>query len=291
MYDHMIDAHQHFWRITRNDYGWLTPALGTIYRDFMPADLSPLLQANAITQTILVQAAPTVAETRFLLEIARLTPFVAGVVGWIDFEARDAAAQIEHLARDRKLVGLRPMVQDIEDDDWLLRPALTNAFNALIDHDLVFDALVLPRHLGRLCRLLDRHPRLRVVVDHAGKPHIVERMRGLDPWRAELTAVAACPSTFCKLSGLITEAGVGWQVTDLQPYVDWLLNSFGSNRVLWGSDWPVVELAGGYSRWCAATATLLNHVAPEEREAIRGQTARAVYGLDRRLKSNHREED
>jgi predicted TIM-barrel fold metal-dependent hydrolase len=146
----MIDAHQHFWRVARGDYGWLTPALGPIYRDFMPDNLAPMLARHGITGTILVQAAPTVAETRFMLDIARTTPFVKGVVGWTEFEAAYAPAAIAELATDPLLVGLRPMVQDIADDDWLLRPVLQPALDTMVAHGLVFDALVLPRHLPPL---------------------------------------------------------------------------------------------------------------------------------------------
>jgi len=177
----IIDAHQHFWRIDRGDYGWLTPALDAIYRDFLPADLAPIVARRGIDATILVQAAPTAAETRFLLDLAAATPLVAGVVGWASFDAPDAADQIPRLAANPRLVGLRPMVQDEPDDDWLLRPALHAAFDALVAHRLVFDALVLPRHLPRLARVLGRHPELLVVVDHGAKPRI--REREIDAWR------------------------------------------------------------------------------------------------------------
>ncbi len=145
----IIDAHQHFWQLARGDYGWLTPELVPLYRDFMPDDLASLLSHNNIDGTILVQAAPTIAETKFLLEIADATPFVLGVVGWIDFSAPTAVKDIARLAQHPKLVGLRPMIQDIADDDWMLQADLTPAFEAMIDADLTFDALVLPRHLSR----------------------------------------------------------------------------------------------------------------------------------------------
>ena len=200
----MIDAHQHFWRLARGDYGWLTPALAPIHRDFGPDDLAPILARHGIERTILVQAAPTVAETEFLLAIARATPFVAGVVGWVDFEARDAPDAVARLAADPRLVGLRPMVQDIADDDWLARPAHAPVFEAMVAHGLVFDALVLPRHLPRLARVLERHPALAVVVDHGAKPRI--REREIDAWRADLATVATHRQAHCKLSGLVTEA-------------------------------------------------------------------------------------
>jgi L-fuconolactonase len=274
-----IDAHQHFWRLARGDYGWLTPALAPIHRDFLPADLAPILAGHGIARTIVVQAAPTVAETRFLLDIARAAPFVAGVVGWVDFAARDAPDVIDRLAADPLLVGLRPMVQDIADDDWLAAPALAPAFDAMVTHRLVFDALVLPRHLPRLAKVVTRHPALAVVIDHAAKPSIRDGARGLDPWRGALADLAAAPSVACKLSGLVTEAAPDWNVDTLRPFIAHVLDAFSPSRVLWGSDWPVVVLAGGYDRWRAATLALLADLAAPERAAILGSNAARTYLL------------
>jgi L-fuconolactonase len=271
----LIDAHQHVWRVERGDYGWLTPALTDLYHDFGPEDLEPILARHGIARTILVQAAPTVAETEFLLDIAAQAPFVAGVVGWADFAAPDAPEAIARLAENPLLVGLRPMVQDIADDDWLVRPDLAPAFRALVAHGLVLDALTLPRHLSRLLVMLDRHPDLAVVVDHGSKPLIREGR--LDPWRADMAAVAARPSVVCKLSGLVTEAGPGWTVADLRPYADHLLDAFGPGRIVWGSDWPVVNRAGGFDRWREASLDLLAHLGGPERVAILGGNAERVY--------------
>jgi L-fuconolactonase len=271
----MIDAHQHFWRLDRGDYGWLTPALGAIHRDFGPADLSPILVRHGIARTILVQAAPTLAETRWLLDVARRTPFVAGVVGWVDFDAPDVADVIAGLARDPRLVGLRPMVQDIADDDWLARPDHAWAFEAMVAHGLVFDALVLPRHLARLARVLDRHPSLAVVVDHGAKPRI--REREIDAWRTDLASIAAHPAACCKLSGLVTEARPGDGAYELAPWIDALVDLFGPERLLWGSDWPVVNLAGGVDHWRAITLDALRDLAPRERDAVLGRNAERVY--------------
>lgn len=271
----MIDAHQHFWRLDRGDYGWLTPALSAIHRDFGPEDLAPILARHGIARTILVQAAPTVAETRYLLDLARATPFVAGVVGWIDFDARDAPDAVAQLARDAKLVGLRPMVQDIADDDWLARPSHAPAIEAMIAHRLVFDALVLPRHLPRLARVLERHPALRVVVDHGAKPRIAAR--DLDGWRRDLTAVAAHPQVNCKLSGLLTESAPGDGLAELKPAIDTLLAAFGPQRLLWGSDWPVVNLAGGYDRWRELSLAALAPLGESAHAAVLGANAARVY--------------
>ncbi len=271
----MIDSHQHVWRLDRGDYHWMSPDLVPLYRDYGPEDLAPFLDRHGIAGTILVQAAATVAETEFMLAVAARTPFVAGVVGWAEFTDRDAAETIARLAADPLLVGLRPMVQDIADDDWLVRPDLAAAFRALQAHGLVFDALVFPRHLSRLLVVLDRHPDLPVVVDHGAKPHIRERR--LDPWRADMAAVAARPNTVCKMSGLVTEAGPDWTVEDLRPYVEHLLGVFGPGRLLWGSDWPVVNLAGGYDRWREAALTLLGGLSEAERAAVLGGNAERVY--------------
>lgn len=226
-----------------------------------------------------MQAAQTVAETLFLLDIAKASPFVAGVVGWVEFADPHAARTIEQLADDPLLVGLRPMVQDIPDDDWLLRPDLAAAFHALITRQLVFDALVLPRHLSRLIVIADRYPDLTIVVDHGAKPAI--RERALDPWRADMAAVAERPNIVCKFSGLATEARPDWTVDDLRPYADHLLDVFGPDRLVWGSDWPVVNLAGGYDRWWEATQELLATLSETTRASVLGGNAERVY-LSRR---------
>jgi len=276
----VIDAHQHFWRIDRGDYGWLTPAQGAIYRDFLPADLQPVVARRGIDATILVQAAPTVAETRFLLDVAAAAPLVAGVVGWAPFAALDSSNQIARLAEDPLLVGLRPMVQDEPDDDWLADPRLAPAFEAMIAHRLVFDALVLPRHLPRVARVLERHPDLTVVVDHGAKPRI--REREIDAWRTDMAIVAAHPEVMCKLSGLVTEAPPNSGLTTLRPYIDVLLELFGPQRLLWGSDWPVVELAGGYERWLDLAQEALADLDPAARAAVFGGNAERVYLSARR---------
>lgn len=275
-----IDAHQHFWRIARGDYRWLTPTLARIHRDFEPSDLEPTLARHRITGTILVQAADTHAETRFLLDLAHTTPFIAGVVGWIDFEASDAVAVLRDLARDPKLRGIRPMIQDIADPDWMLRESLTPMYRELVELDLTFDALVLPHHLPNLLALLRRHPDLPVVIDHGAKPRI--RDRELEPWARDMTMLARETNALCKLSGLVTEANPNWSVADLRPYVDHLLSTFGPNRLMWGSDWPVLELAGSYDRWVEATDELLAGLPTRDRDAILAGNARGFYGIDER---------
>jgi L-fuconolactonase len=274
-----IDAHQHFWRLSRGDYGWMTPeAHPSLFRDFRPADLAPLLSDAGIARTILVQAAPTEAETRFLLEVAAVAPFVAGVVGWADFEAADAPAAIAALAENDRLVGLRPMLQDLDDDAWILQPSLAPALDAMAAAGLRLDALVMPRHLPHLARFLDQRPDLPVVIDHGAKPDIAAGE--LAGWAAAMRSIARDSRAVCKLSGLVTEAKAGWTEEDLRPFVDVLLEAFGPARLMWGSDWPVVNLAGGYAAWRSAAEALTEECSADERDAIFGGTAAAFYGVE-----------
>lgn len=270
-----IDSHQHLWQIDRGDYGWLTSDLAPLYRDFTAADLAPLLAAAAIDATILVQAAPTEAETRFLLTTAAETPFVAGVVGWCDFEAPDAEVCIACLAADPLLVGLRPMVHDIPDPHWLARPDLAPAFAAMNRHGLVFDALVKPPHIPALLDLLDRETELAVVIDHGAKPDLTGT--DLTAWHEGITRLAARPNTVCKLSGLVTEAAPDWTIATLRPAFDHLLACFGPDRLLWGSDWPVVTLRAPYARWLETTERLTETLSVDEKTAIFGGNAARVY--------------
>ena len=270
-----IDAHHHLWRLARGDYGWLTPALAPIDRDFSLSDLAPYLAVADIQGTILVQAAPTEAETMFLLDIAAKAQVVRGVVGWTDFDAADGEARIDALAAHKLLVGLRPMVQDIPDDDWLLRPALAPLLAAMARNSLVFDALVLPRHLPRLLRLVDDHPDIQFVLDHCAKPRLASGE--IADWLGDIALLAERPNIVCKLSGLATEAAVGWQIADLRKAVDHVVACFGTHRLLWGSDWPVVNLAGGYEKWFAAAETLLANLSADEKAAIFGGNAARIY--------------
>jgi len=271
----VIDAHHHFWTVERGDYHWMTPEVPALYRDYGPDDLRPHLEFYGIDATILVQAAQTVAETGYLLDIAEQSPFVAGVVGWVDLTSPSAPAEIAELARHPLLVGLRPMVQDIEDDDWLLRNDLAPAMAAIVEHGLTFDALIFPRHLPRLAAFLDRYPDLPVVLDHGAKPLIKDAI--LNPWRADMAAIAARPRTFCKISGLVTEAEPDWKISDVAPYVEHIVEVFGPDRLMWGSDWPVVNVARGYRDWRDAAVAMLAGLTELERAMVFGGNAAQFY--------------
>ena len=270
-----IDAHQHYWKVERNDYGWLTPALKPLYRDFLPSDLAPLLEAAGIDRTILVQAAPTVAETRFLLELAGQTDSVAGVVGWIDMERADAPIVLADLAQHPKLVGIRPMIHNIEDEAWITRPGLAAATEAVIDASLCFDALVRPQHLPYLTEFLQKHPDLKTVIDHCAKPNIAEGQ--WQPWADQMSELAARRGTHCKLSGMLTEASADQGYGDLLPYMEHLLALFGPERLMWGSDWPVLRLAGTYANWHAMAKRFLQALPEQDQHHVMGNTATRFY--------------
>jgi L-fuconolactonase len=270
-----IDSHQHYWSLARGDYGWLTPELAPIYRDFGPDDLKPLLAKANIDRTILVQAAPTEAETRYLLDLARTESTIAGVVGWADFEGSDVTQRIAALADDRLLVGLRPMMQDIADPAWMLRPTVGIAIESMLSHGLVFDALVKPVHLRPLLTLAERHPQLSIVIDHGAKPDIA--LDTFSPWAEDMARLAERANTVAKLSGLVTEAGASWCEADLQRYIEHILATFGPARVLFGSDWPVLNLAGEYGGWLAIVVRAIAHLQPNEIAAVMGANARRIY--------------
>ena len=277
-----VDAHHHVWRLARGDYGWLqpVPALAPIYRDFELTELRPLVSAAGIDATVLVQAAPTVAETRFLLDVAHASGgLVQGVVGWADLDSVDAAETLSALASEPLLKSIRPMLQDLSDPEWILRPRVQRSLDALPQLGLRFDALVKPRELKPLLRALELHPDLAVVVDHCAKPEI--HGGAWQPWADDLAAIARSTAACVKLSGLVTEAGRGWSVDALKRYVDHVLEFFGPQRVMWGSDWPVLMLAASYAEWTAATDALLAELASAEASAIRGANARRFYDLPR----------
>lgn len=273
-----IDAHQHFWTLQRNDYGWLTPELDRLYRDFLPQDLEPILRKQGIDKTIVVQAAPCVDETRYLLELAEHTDFVAGVVGWIDLEdGANAASILNELAASPNFVGVRPMIQDIEDPAWITRPALAPAVEALIDRNLCFDALVKPVHLPYLGEFLSRYPQLRAVIDHGAKPDIAGGR--WEPWAQTMAQIAKRPNVYCKLSGLMTEADSSLNGQDVVRYARHLLELFGSERLIWGSDWPVLTLVAEYPDWHQITHRILYTLDEQARARVLGGNAATFYGI------------
>lgn len=268
----------HLWILDRGDYDWLTPDQECLYRDFEPANLAPLIADAGINRTVLVQAAPTIAETLYLLELARQHEFIAGVVGWVDMDlGEDAAEDVIRLVRDDKFLGIRPMIQDIEDPAWMLNLSLGPVFETLIDLDLSFDALVKPAHLPYLSTLLARYPELKTVVDHGAKPNI--GAGEWEPWADELAAIAENTNAFCKLSGLVSETRPQQSNEVLWPYCQQLLDQFGARRLMWRSDWPVLNLRCDYATWHDAFLRWLAPLDDDEKGAILGHTAIEFYRL------------
>lgn len=270
----MIDAHFHIWQLARGDYGWLTPAMGRIYRDVTLDDWRRESRPVGVMGGVVVQAAPTEAETRFLLTQANSSPDVLGVVGWVDLLAADAPQRIAALATHHKLRALRPMLQDITDPDWILQAKLQPAWDAMLACELALDALIKPVHLSRIAALAQRYPSLRIVIDHGAKPDIAQGQ--WQDWADGLARLATAPQVVCKLSGLWTEAATGASLDKLTRYIHHILDSFGADRVMWGSDWPVLERAGLYADWLACA---LAQLTAQQHTGVTETTARRIYRL------------
>lgn len=277
----MIDAHFHCWQLSRADYGWLdadlSPALKPICCDASVSDWQAQSEPHGIVGGVLIQAAATEAETHFLLAQADANAAVLGVVGWVDLLAPDAPARIQKLACHPKLIGLRPMLQDLADPAWILNPALAPALQAMLDAGLVFDALVKSVHLPHILTLAGRYPHLAIVIDHAAKPNIAANE--WQPWADNMARLANDTHAMCKLSGLMTEAGPGPKPGALWPYAGHVLKCFGSLRVLWGSDWPVLTLACNYRQWWDETQPMLSVLNAQSYAAVMGANARRLYRL------------
>jgi L-fuconolactonase len=274
----IIDAHQHLWRIGQNGHEWPTPDLDEIYRDFGPDDLTTACDGLGITGTVLVQSQPSDADTQWMLAVASITPMIRGVVGWTDLAAADASQRIAQLAQQPKLKGLRPMLQGLPQDDWILHEDVRPALEAMIAHDLAFDALVYTRHLPFIDRLARRYPDLRIVIDHGAKPPL-GKPEEMAQWQDRIAAVAQNANVSGKFSGLLTEMASGQTEAVLTPCADHLLASFGPDRLMWGSDWPVVLLKAGYSHWFDWTMRWLADKPETTRVTMMGETARRFYQL------------
>lgn len=270
-----IDAHMHVWRLARGDYDWMTPDLGAIYRDFQIDDTWDAASAAGVSQVILVQAAATSAETDYLLSLAAADSRVAGVVGWADFEAPGAAQEIARYAKDTPILGLRPMIADLPDPHWILNPAFAPSLEAMVKHGLVFDGHARADLVPVMTRLADLYPGLQIVLNHAGKPQIASG--NLTTWRDDLRTLAQRANVTCKLSGLLTEAGTRTDDAALGEVVEHVRDCFGPDRVIWGSDWPVLNLAGSYSEWARQSTRLIDRYFPDHQPAVWSGNARRIY--------------
>ncbi len=288
----MIDAHQHIWRITRPECQWPTSDLAAIYKDFDYGDYLLETSHLPLAGSVLVQSQEADADTDFLLGVAAHTPAVLGVVGWVDLSDASAAKRIQALcAAHPKLCGLRPMLQGITDTAWLLTMPRTEALSAMAEQELVFDALIQPRHLPVLVEFARKHKSLRIVIDHAAKPAI--RDLQWEDWRRGMDALGQCDNVYCKISGLLTEAQIGQvgRAECFQPYVSAVWDSFGIDRCLWGSDWPVVNLVSSLEAWHRLSASLLEAYCSQRigmdaarcADRLFDRTAREVYQLGQKM--------
>jgi L-fuconolactonase len=270
----MIDAHQHVWALGRNGCTWPTEAEGQIFRDFALADFRAEAVPHGVTRTILVQSQENARDTEWLIEVAETAADVAAVVGWTDLAAPDAPEHIAALAARPKLKGLRPMVED-RAADWYDDPALEPGLKAIFEYGLRLDVLVRVPHLAALDRLARRMPELPIVIDHAAKPRIGAD-GGFEEWHSAIAPLAKRRNVFCKLSGLLTEC-IGAPAEAAEPYARSILHLFGPERAMWGSDWPVLELASTYDEWLSLARALVPTAAHEE---VFGRTAARFYGVE-----------
>lgn len=273
-----IDAHQHFWQFDAGRDAWITPDMAAIRRDFLPADLAPILHQHGLDGCVAVQASQHEAETDWLLSLAATHDFIRGVVGWVDLQADNIGERLAHYAQFDKLKGFRHVLQGEADRALMLRPAFRRGLAALASHGFTYDLLILPDQLGYAAELADAFPHQPFVLDHLAKPLI--KAGELEPWRRDVQALAARGNVLCKVSGLVTEADwQHWQPADFRPYLDVVFAAFGPGRVLFGSDWPVCNVAGGYGRMHALVADYVAQLSPGEQARFWGDNATAFYHL------------
>lgn len=276
----IIDAHQHFWQFEQPfDYEWLkAPQHSPICRDYLPEDLAERLERAGVDRTVFVQTQHDVRENRWVLDMAQQHSFLAGVVGWVDLAGEQCEAQVEEFAAEPKFVGVRHITQDEPDDDFIVRPEVLRGLRILEKHNVPFDLLFFVKHLRHAATLGQQLPNLPMVIDHLAKPRIKEQ--AFDDWEGNFRKAAEFPNIYCKLSGMVTEADwENWRQADLKPYVEIALEAFGPERLMFGSDWPVCELAASYERVYETLVELIGPLSDSERAAILGGTAARFYRL------------
>ena len=275
-----IDSHQHFWRFDRDEYGWITEEMRTLQRDYLPQDLEPLLERMRFDGCLAVQARQTLEETSWLLELAASSDFIKGVVGWADLCSLDLAAQLATFKRQPKLVGVRHVLQGEADDAFMLREDFRRGIAQLGKHGLVYELLVMPRHLRNAALLVAEFPEQQFVIDHIAKPFIAEQL--MSPWDDELRELSTFPNVSCKLSGMVTEARWGeWKETDFIPYLEHVVGSFGPDRVMIGSDWPVCLVSATYAQTMEIVMNFIAGLSADSQAAVLGENCCRIYGLPR----------
>lgn len=274
-----LDAHQHYWNIKRNDYGWITPELPILYRDYLPDHLAPHLKAHQLDGSIVVQAAPTLAETDYILSLAETSETILGVVGWLDLNDREHRTHFERFRKHPKFVGFRIMIQEMADASDILKPHFVKALQTYAQEDVPIDLLVVSHQLEPLVKLLDLVPGVRGVIDHIAKPKIAAGI--IEPWLSQMKEIAKHQNIYCKLSGMVTEADLQkWQPEDFTVYIRSIIDLFGSERILFGSDWPVCLLAASYDQMVNVLQQALPSAwGQHELDRLFGENAKEFYKL------------
>lgn len=273
-----IDSHQHFWRYHPVRDAWITDDMAVIQRDFLPADLKPLMDANEVSGCVAVQADQSEAETMFLLELANQHPFIRGVVGWVDLQATDVRDRLAHFSHYPKLKGFRHIVQGEEDPRFLLRPEFLAGIEALAAYGFTYDILVKPHQLDATAEFIALFPDQPFVIDHLAKPYIKTGVQ--QPWAAQLETIAQYGNVYCKLSGMVTEADwAAWKPEDFVFYTQHILDVFGPERIMFGSDWPVCNVAAKYNGVVELVEQVIGHLPPHEQELIWHKNAMDFYRL------------
>ncbi len=273
-----IDAHHHFWRYNEREYGWMADGMERIQRDFLPPDLEREMAAAGVDGCVTVQARQKLEETEWLLGLAEANDFIRGVVGWVPLVSTSVQADLERLANNCYLKAVRHVLHDEPDDDYMLRDDFNRGVGLLKRFDLAYDILVFERHLPQVVKFVDRHPEQVFVVDHIAKPRIKDGV--MSPWRQNISELARRRNVYCKASGMVTEADwAGWTEEGLRPYFDAVLEAFGPERLMFGSDWPVCTVACEYGRWHRIVSEFASALSVPEEERILGGTAAEAYKL------------
>lgn len=275
----IIDAHHHLWQFNEKDYGWMDESMQVLKRDYLPAELEMEIQRAGIAGTVVVQARQTLEETEWLLDLAERHSFIKGVVGWVDLCSPELEVQLGPYTRHPKLVGVRHVIHDESDDDFMLSSAFVKGIEKLADYNLTYDLLLFPRHIEKAIELASLFPEQRFVLDHLSKPFIRAGM--MQPWKDDMQALATMPNVWCKISGMVTEADLGeWKYEDFVPYMDLVCEAFGADRVMLGSDWPVCSLAGEYSQVMGIPFRFLEKFDDAAKEMILYKNAVDCYQLE-----------
>ena len=273
-----LDSHQHFWRHHPVAHGWMDERMSVLKRDHLPGDLEPLLKDLKYDGTVVVQASQSLEETRWLLELAGAHDFIKGVVGWVDLRSTELSQQLKRFASHPKFVGVRHVVQDELDDEFMLRPDFQRGIAQLSEFGLAYDLLVLPQQLPMAVKLVAKFPGQKFVLDHLGKPRIGEKL--LTPWQEQITRLAQFPQVHCKLSGLVTETAWNqWRPEDFHRYLDIVFAAFGPDRLMIGSDWPVCTLSGNYAAVMSIVSDYLSARPVAVQDKILGGNCAQFYNL------------